>query len=178
MELLKVGPLLLVLRHTEFVRTEVKGVCSGLLSQRVPEGLYYMLQWRLEQIRCNFMEKQHPEIVKWQDFFFFFFVLSLLEFWRAGQEKWKSCQDVTEPKRKLKFRQIPWETFIPPALGESLASMGSQYESCHWFPKGKAAYLVLLKTSFINMHATLCPWAQGQKLLLAWLEFTFSDVKD
>lgn len=176
MELLKVGPLLLVLRHTEFVRTEVKGVCSGLLSQRVPEGLYYMLQWRLEQIRCNFMEKQHPEIVKRQDFFFFF--LSFL-YWNFGElaKKNGNLAKMWQPKRKLKFRQIPWETFIPPALGESLASMGSQYESCHWFPKGKAAYLVLLKTSFINMHATLCPWAQGQKLLLAWLEFTFSDVK-
>lgn len=142
MELLKVGPLLLVLRHTEFARAEVKRVCSEPACPR-ETLLYGTMKARANQIQL------HGETASWNSQearrFFFFLVIYLLEFWGAGQEKWKSCQDeMIEPKRKLNFRQISWETFILPALGESLASMRNQYESCHWFPKGKAAYLVLL----------------------------------
>lgn len=111
-----------------------------------------------------------------KNFVFVFFVRSLPEFWRPRQEKRKCCQDAMEPKRKLKFRQISCDTFIFSALGKSLAG-GSQKESCHWFPQGKACIPCPALNKFDKYACQTVSLGTGTKLLLAWLEFTPSEVK-
>lgn len=52
MELLKLGPFLLVLRHTEFAGAEVKGVCS---EPACPRGtlLYDTMKARANQMQLH-----------------------------------------------------------------------------------------------------------------------------
>lgn len=129
------------------------------------------MQEIIDQIRCNLKEKRDPEIVKRQDkvlgvFFVSFFVFSLPEFWKAGQEKLNCCQEVKEPKRKLKFRQISCDTFIFFTLGESLAG-GSQKESCHGFPESKACIPCPALNKFYKYACQTVSLGTGTKLPLS-----------